>query len=39
MIFNQIKYKWLNNNIEITAKILSSMAWDRYWLELINISP
>ena len=29
MIFNQIKYKWQNNNIEITENILSSMAGDR----------
>ena len=28
MIFNQIKYKWQNNNIEINANILSSMAGD-----------
>ena len=28
MIFNQIKYKRQNNNIEITANILSSMAGD-----------
>ena len=29
MIFNQIKYKWQNNNIEITENILSSMARDK----------
>ena len=28
MIFNQIKYEWQNNNIEITENILSSMAGD-----------
>ena len=28
MIFNQIKYKWQNNNMEITENILSSMAGD-----------
>ena len=28
MIFNQIKYKWENNNTEITVNILSSMAQD-----------
>ena len=30
MIFNQIKHKWQNNNIEITENILSSItgiAW------------
>ena len=26
MIFNQIKYKWQNNNIEIAENILSSMV-------------
>ena len=30
MIFNQIKYEWQNNNIEITVKILSSMVEDIY---------
>ena len=30
MIFNQIKYKWQNNNIEITENILSSMGGDRF---------
>ena len=28
MIFNQIKYKWINNNIKISVRILSSMAGD-----------
>ena len=28
MIFNQMKYKWQNNNVEITANILSSMVGD-----------
>ena len=28
MIFNQIKYKWQNNNKEITENILSSMSGD-----------
>ena len=28
MIFNQIKYKWQNNNIEITAIILLPVAGD-----------
>ena len=28
MIFNQIKYKWQNNNVEITAIILSPVAGD-----------
>ena len=28
MIFNQIKYKWQNSNIEITVKILLCMAGD-----------
>ena len=26
MIFNQIKYKWQNNDIEITVNIFSSIA-------------
>ena len=29
MIFNQIKYKWQNNIIEITDNILSSMAGEK----------
>ena len=28
MIFNQIKYKWKSNNIEISENILSSMPGD-----------
>ena len=28
MIFNEIKYKWQNNNKEITENILSSMSGD-----------
>ena len=30
MIFNQKKYQWQNNNIEITVNILSSMVGDIY---------
>ena len=30
MNFNHVKYKWQNNNTEITANILSCMAKDTY---------
>ena len=37
MVFNYIKYKPQNNNIEITANILSSMAEDAKIFKFIEI--